>query len=103
MMIINVSKDNFDEEVLNSNVPVLVDFNANWCGPCKMLKPILEEIASNYETTKIVSINVDNEEALANEYGISSIPCLILFKDGKEVKRTIGLKSKEDIEKMIGD
>ena len=100
MSIIDVTKDSFDEEVLNSEI-TLVDFNASWCGPCRMLKPILDEIAEETTTCKIVSINIDEEAELATNYHISSIPCLILFKDGKEVKRVVGLRSKEDIMKML--
>ena len=99
-MIIEVNNSNFDKEI--SNGIVVVDFNALWCGPCRMLKPVLESIAkgSNY---KILSVNVDDEEFLAEKYGISSIPCLIFFKDGKEIKRSIGLKSKEEILNMLGE
>lgn len=103
MAIIDVNKNNFDSEVLNSNVPVLVDFNANWCGPCRMLKPILEEISNDRGSYKIVSVNIDDEESLALQYNVSSIPCLVLFKEGKEIKRSIGLRPKEDIISMLGD
>ena len=102
MKIVDINKDNFENEVLKSNIPVLVDFNANWCGPCRMLKPILEELANN-DSYKIVSVNIDDEEQLAENYNVSSIPCLVLFKDGTEIKRSIGLKPKDEIEKMIGE
>ena len=102
MEIIEIKKDNFEQEVLKSKTPVLVDFNANWCGPCRMLGPILDEIASENENIKIVSVNIDSEGNLAKEYGVLSIPCLVLFKDGKEEKRSIGLKPKDEIEKFIG-
>ena len=102
MSIIEVTKDNFKEIVLKSNVPVLVDFNANWCGPCQMFKPILEEIAESSEQIKIVSVNIDEADELALEYRVSSIPCLVLFKDGVEVNRSIGLKPKEEIERFLG-
>lgn len=100
MEIIEVNKENFENEVLNTS-KVLVDFNADWCGPCRMLKPILEELASetNY---KIVSVNIDAEEELAIKYNVASIPCLVLFEDGKEVNRSIGLRPKDEIEKMLG-
>ena len=103
MEIIEVSKNNFESEVLKSTKKVLVDFNANWCGPCKMLKPIIEEIAKNNEEIKIVSINIDDEEELSDEYNVSSIPCLVLFDKGKEIKRNVGLISKDDIETFIGE
>lgn len=102
MALIEGNKNNFKKEVLENEKQVLVDFNANWCGPCKMLKPILEEISSNDESIKIVSIDIDEEDELAEQYNVSSIPCLVLFDKGNEVKRNIGLISKDEIEKMIG-
>lgn len=101
MAILEVNKDNFEKEVLNSETKVLVDFNANWCGPCKMLRPILDEVAGN--NVKIVSINIDDESDLVEKYNVSSIPCLVLFDKGIEVKRNIGLISKDEIESMIGE
>ena len=105
MKIKEITSENFESEILNSNVPVLVDFNADWCGPCRMLRPILDEIASekNEDEVKIVSINVDDEEILAEKDSVSSIPCLILINNGKEVKRSIGLKPKTEILKMLGE
>ena len=100
-MIKEIEEKEFDEVVLKSETPVLVDFYANWCGPCKMLRPVLEELASERNSAKIVSIDVDEAEDLASKYGIISIPCLILFKDGEEINRSVGLKSKSDIEEMI--
>ena len=91
------SKD-FQKEVIDSKEPVLVDFYADWCGPCKMLSPIMDEISKNH---KVFKINVDEEEELAASYGIMSIPCVIAFKDGKESNRSIGLKPKEEIEELI--
>lgn len=102
MKIIDINKENFENEVLKSNIPVLVDFNANWCGPCRMLKPILEELANN-DNYKIVSVNIDDEEQLAENYNVLSIPCLVLFKDGIEIKRSVGLKPKDEIEEMLGE
>ena len=99
-MIKEINKDNFNDIVLNSKEKILVDFNANWCGPCRMLKPILEEIADKYN---IVSVNIDDEDELADTYSVSSIPCLVLFENGKEVKRNIGLISKEELESFLGD
>lgn len=103
MEIINVTKENFESEVIKSKTPVLIDFNANWCGPCRMLAPILEEVANNSKNIKIVSVNIDDEDELAEEYNIMSIPCLVLIKDGKEDKRNVGLISKSELEEFIGD
>ena len=102
MEIVNVNKENFKEEVINSQSPVLADFNADWCGPCRMLRPVLDELASEHNDFKIVSINVDDEDELAREYFVSSIPCLVLFKNGEEVNRSVGLKPKDEIESMLG-
>lgn len=103
MKVIIGNSDNFDKEVLNSDLNVLVDFNATWCGPCKMLSPILDEIASETDKVKVVSIDVDENEDLAATYGVSSIPCLVLFKGGKEDKRVVGFRNKEEIEDFIGE
>lgn len=103
MEIVELTKEKFENEVLKSDKTVLVDFNADWCGPCRMLRPILDEVALASDDYKIVSVNIDNEEELAEEYGVSSIPCLVLFKDGKEINRSVGLRPKEEIEEMLGD
>jgi len=102
MNIIEVGKNNFEKEVLNSNIPVLIDFNANWCGPCRMLRPILDEVSSKIDDVKIVSVNIDHEEELARRFGVMSIPCLVLLDKGKELRRSVGLISKEDLEIFIG-
>lgn len=96
-MIKEITNEDFNEVIKGT---VLVDFNATWCGPCKMLKPVLEEI-SEEGSFKIVSVDVDNNMELAREYGVMTIPCLILFKDGKEIKRSVGLKTKDDIISMM--
>lgn len=103
MEIVKGNSKNFESEVINSKIPVLVDFNATWCGPCKMLGPVLEEISSENDNFKIVSIDVDEEEDLAREYSVFSIPCLVLIKDGKEANRTVGFMAKEDILTFIGE
>ena len=100
--MIEVNKDNFDKEVLQSEKRVLVDFNAEWCGPCKMMKPVLEEISTSNNEIKIVSINVDDEDELASKYNISSIPCLVLIENGEEINRSIGLISRSDLDSFIG-
>ena len=100
--MIEVNKDNFDKEVLQSEKRVLVDFNAEWCGPCKMMKPVLEEISASNNEIKIVSINVDDEDELASKYNISSIPCLVLIENGEEINRSIGLISRSDLDSFIG-
>jgi len=103
MEIINITKDNYENEVIKSEQTVLVDFNANWCGPCRMLAPVLETIAEEKNNIKVVSVNIDDEEDLAKEYNVFSIPCLVLIKDGKEVNRSVGLISKSELEEFIGE
>ncbi len=102
MAVIKVTSENFEKEVLSSGVPVLADFNADWCGPCRMLKPIVEEISEEYPNIKVVSINIDDEDELADEYDVSSIPCVVLFKDGQEADRVIGFRPKESIIEFMG-
>ena len=96
-MEIQITKENFKEEVLESKKPILVDFWATWCGPCQMLNPILEEISEEQDEIRIGKINVDEQEDLAIEYRIMNIPAMILFKDGKAVKSMIGYHTKEEI------
>ena len=101
MPFIEITKETFESEVLNSDKPVLADFNADWCGPCQALKPILEELAENNTDYKFVSINIDDEAELSEEYDVASIPCLVIFKDGAESNRSIGMKSREDLEEFL--
>ncbi len=102
MSIINCSKDNFEKEVLKSDKKVLVDFNATWCGPCKMMGPVIEELSEEMKDIKFVSVDVDDEDELAETYGVSSIPCLVLFEDGNEVSRNVGFMPKDELENVLG-
>ncbi|HBP08839.1 MAG TPA: thioredoxin [Treponema sp.] len=102
MMEVKITESNFKEEVLNSNKPVLVDFWATWCGPCRMLSPVIEEIAAEKsENLKVGKVNVDEEPALATQFGVVSIPMLVLFKNGKAVKTSVGYQPKDEILKFI--
>lgn len=96
-----INKDNFENEVLNSDVPVLVDFWTSWCGPCQMLSPIVDQVATEHTDFKVGKVNTDDEMDLAMRFNISSIPCLIVFNGGKEVKRSVGLISKEQIIELV--
>ena len=103
MSEINLTKQNFKEEVIDSKETVLVDFFATWCGPCMMLAPILKEIAEQYEgKVKVGKVNVDEQNELAEEYQISSIPTIILFEQGKVVNKVIGFRTKEELKKIMG-
>lgn len=103
-MEVVLTVENFETEVLKSDIPVLVDFWATWCGPCRMIAPIIEEIANDYEgKIKVGKINVDEQGELAVKYGISSIPTLLLFKGGEVVKKTLGYMPKDAVEKFINE
>ena len=101
-MAIHFTDENFNEEVLSSNIPVLVDFYADWCGPCKMLAPVIEALAGELEgKVKIGKLNVDNASETAQKYGIMSIPTLLYFKNGEVVNKTVGVVSKTEIEQIL--
>ncbi len=101
MAVIKITKDNFEKEVKNSDKPVLLDFYATWCGPCRMVSPIVDEISEEESDKKIGKIDVDEEPELAQAFGISSIPTLVVVKDGKISNVSIGAISKADILKMF--
>ena len=98
MSVKELNIQNFDETIKNSDKPVLVDFWAEWCGPCKMLSPVIHEIADEYgESLTVCSVNVDEEPELSSRFGVMSIPTLVMFKDGVESDKVIGVQSKEKI------
>ena len=102
MAELKITQEDFEEKVLKADKPVLVDFWAAWCGPCRMLGPVISDIAEKYDGQVIVGkVNVDDEMALALKYNVSSIPMVALFKDGKMVDRAVGYHSKSDMEDMI--
>lgn len=101
MEVLKVTSENFEKEVLQSDKPVLIDFYADWCGPCKMLSPIVDEVAEENTDIKVVKINVDNAQDLAMKYQVMSIPTLVVIRDGREVNRSIGLIDKSEVISLI--
>ena len=101
MAEVTLTKENFDKEVLESKIPVLVDFWATWCGPCRMLAPILEELSGQHPELKIVKVDVDENRDLALQYGIESIPTLLVFKGGQMADRSVGLVSPQEILDLV--
>ncbi len=101
MGVLKITKENFEAEVLKSDVPVLLDFWATWCGPCKMIAPVLEEVAAECENIKVGKIDVDTEGELAVKFGVMSIPTLVIIENGTEKTRTIGFHSKAEILELL--
>lgn len=101
MAVIEITKENFESKVLNEKKPVLLDFFAVWCGPCQMLSPIVDEIGEEKSDIVVGKINVDDQPELANAFGVSSIPTLVVIKDGKETARSVGLRSKEQVLSLL--
>jgi len=101
MSSVNINKSNFQEEVIRSEKPVLLDFWAPWCGPCRMVSPILEEIAAERPDIKVGKINVDEQPALASQFGVMSIPMLVVMKDGQNIKQMVGARPKSQILAML--
>ena len=101
MSYINITADNFNEEVLNSDKPVLIDFWASWCGPCRMIAPIVEEIAAERDDIKVAKVNVDEEPSLASKFGVMSIPTLVVMKNGEVVNQAVGVRPKAQILQLL--
>ena len=102
MTALNITTNNFNAEIMNSDKPVLIDFFATWCGPCKMVSPIVDQIAEENADIKVCKINIDDQSELASAFGVMSIPTLVALKDGKEITRTVGAVPKSNILKMFG-
>ena len=101
MSVLTITKENFDQQVLQNTKPVLLDFWASWCGPCRMLSPVVDEIAQENDAIAVGKINVDEQPELAAQFGVMSIPTLMVFKDGKAVKTSVGVVPKAKILEML--
>lgn len=102
MAVITITKENFAQEVLQSEKPVLLDFWASWCGPCRMLSPIVDEVAEERGDVKVGKVNVDEQPELAGEFGIMSIPALLVFEQGKLVRQAVGARPKAGVLELLG-
>lgn len=102
MAELKITRENFENEVMKSDIPVLIDFWAPWCGPCRMMGPIIEQLAEEYEgKAKVGKVNVDEEGELSQAFGVMSIPTIVLVKDGKIVKKAVGARPKAEVEAML--
>ena len=101
MAVMTVTNENFQEEVMQAGCPVLLDFWATWCGPCRMVSPIVDEIGAEVTDAKVGKVNVDEQPELAQAFGIASIPTLLVIRDGRTVNRAVGFRSKEEILQML--
>ena len=102
MAELKITRENFENEVMKSNIPVLIDFWAPWCGPCRMMGPIIEQLAEEYDgKAKVGKVNVDEEGELSQAFGVMSIPTIVLVKDGKVVKQAVGARPKAEVEAML--
>lgn len=101
MSALNINKDNFQKEVMESDQPVLLDFWAPWCGPCRMVSPVIDEVAKEVSGVKVGKVNVDEQPELAGKFGVMSIPTLVVMKNGKVVESSVGVRPKEHIIKML--
>lgn len=102
MAELKITRENFENEVMKSDIPVLIDFWAPWCGPCRMMRPIIEQMADEYEgKVKVGKVNVDEEGELSQAFGVMSIPTIVLVKDGKIVKQAVGARPKAEVEAML--
>ena len=101
MSVLTITNENFEQEVIKSDKPVIVDFWAAWCGPCKMLSPVVDQLAEELEGVKVGKINIDEQMELAEKYNVSSIPCVVAFKNGEEVNRSVGLVPKQKLVDLL--
>ena len=101
MSVVTVTSENFDKEVMQSTVPVLIDFWAAWCGPCRMLSPVVDEIAEEQNDTKVCKVNVDEQPELARRFGVMSIPTLVVMNNGEIVKKSLGVQPKSSVMSML--
>ena len=103
MAVVKLTKENFDKEVMQSDKPVLIDFYADWCGPCQMMGPVVEEISNEVSDAKVCKLNIDEEMELAQQYGVSTIPSLLFFQNGKVVNTLVGARSEGEYQQALNE